>query len=1181
MKRRRWADAVASEQHQLSLTVLLSPSTVGDKSGVDASSSSGGGGGDCGTRGGCDGGDDGGGGGDGGDGGDGGGGGGGVSLHVVPPPPCPAEGNTVAKVLSTDAGGSSGSNDGRSGGAADGCTVDQVHNPDEAGRLPCVPDRRWGRPMAGEHRHPHWRSCQAAVAGTEEGAVTTPPAGSGGGGCGGCGGDSEAGVEAEGSPSPVCATEVGRSCVGCTLPAARVSATAAALLTAADMDEGVTTDDGGKTDSDCTEIGAPGDATGATSGMATPVSDGSDGYNGYAGGAPVTVVAPTAAASYDHYQWHGRHGPAVSTTVAAGSIEAAQPPVLLPDGATVAPVVGAAVALRASVAEQVVVEDDGEDDAAASASGGLVGVGRVGVGFSSGGGHSGVGVTGGGGRARDGGLLPPSHSGSRSFLRRFYPNMRVEYVRVAHPEWESEASAPRPPRRRSWFFDEPGEGENWVADEEDVLEESDGARDDDDDGGGDGSRRRARDAVYVVATDSESDYSDISGSGSSVAGVGDGGDTPPAPRWASESDVTAAHVAAGRDIQGIEWASMTLSRETYRVTRMHDQLRGTMHEDAAAAAAAGEGGTGAAAGGGGGGTAAGAAASSDSVAEPGGAASAPPAPGRVLLETDVRRDARFFHFFHNTRAVKCTVVHFQLRNLVAAPTAGDVYLMHDQGVVHWDKAAATPREVLHLPSDARASVVRPAPVLAPSSALPMASGAGGSTRRRGVVGGVRPGQGGDPTTVAAAAAAARAEAEASAADAERRRRARRRRQWAGSSPWAAAATAAGTSGDPYVLDSLYYSSSGGGGYPPPRRRRRQLLALTPEMADTVARSQLSAFTVRGRLLVAAGFGGELVVKDLSRGRLLHYSLLTHDENAITNAVQLVDGPGVATDGDRLLTASNDCVVRLFDTERLGGGGVGGGGGGSGGGSGGGDSGGAAGAPVASYKLDWAVNAVAQQPRGGKLLAAVGDALSAVLLDASSGKTVATLGGHAQFSFAVSWHPDGHLFATGSQDHTCRVWDVRMISSAMPVPVATAAAGGGVGGGGGGDGGGSGGGGCNGGTGSPVLAVLYAHLGPVRSVAFSPCGRFLGLAEPRDFVHIYDVAGGGAGGGGCGGGSHGGGGGGSLPFGRAQEIDLFGEVGGLAWSPDADALYVGVHDVTYGSLMEFHRTDYRRESWALF
>lgn len=115
----------------------------------------------------------------------------------------------------------------------------------------------------------------------------------------------------------------------------------------------------------------------------------------------------------------------------------------------------------------------------------------------------------------------------------------------------------------------------------------------------------------------------------------------------------------------------------------------------------------------------------------------------------------------------------------------------------------------------------------------------------------------------------------------------------------------------------------------------------------------------------------------------------------------------------------------------------------------------------------------------------------------------------------------------------------------------------------------------GGGGSPVLAVLYAHLGPIRSVAFSPCGRFLGLAEPRDFVHIYDVAGGGAGGGG------GGGGGGGLPFGRAQEIDLFGEVGGLAWSPDADALYVGVHDVTYGSLMEFHRTDYRRESWALF
>lgn len=1078
----------------------------------------------------------------------GGGGGGGGGLDLVSPPTYPIEGNTLASLGSADGGGSS-SSDGRSGGTFDGVAAEGDCDADEAGWPSCAPSGLWGRPMSGEHRRPHWRACQAGVPGEEDGAVVTAEVGNSGGGGGGCGGGDQAGVKGGGGLFPMGATEVSCCSVGCTRPVAHAATATATLMIAADIDEGLKADDDSTLDSDCTEVGALGDdAAGATSGVATPVSDGSVCCSGY--GRTVAAAAAAAPAAFDHYQWHGRHGPVAATTGAVGSIEATQPPIHLPDGATVAPVVGASVTLRASVAEQVVVEDEGEDGVAVAASGGLVGVGSGGVGVISGGGGGVVGSVGRSGRARDGGLLPPSHSGSRSFLRRFYPNLRVEYARVAHPEREVEASAPRPPRRRSWFFDEPGEGENWVADEEeDVEEEADGAHDEED-GGGDGLRRRARDAVYVVATDS--DDSDDSGSDRSVARVGHGSDAPHAPRWASESDVTAAHVAAGRDIQGIEWSSMTFSRETYRVTRMHDQLRGTMQEDAAAAAAAGDVDTDAATGGGGGAAAA-AAASSDGVHGPGGAAAASPPPGRVLLETDVRRDARFFHFFHNTRAVKCTVVHFQLRNLVAAPTAGDVYLMHDQGVVHWDKSAAAPREVLHLPTDARASVVRPPP--APRVAVPPAGAATG-TRRRGLVAGVLAGRGRDSAAVAAAAAAARAEAEASAEDAERRRRARRRRQWALSSPWVAAAETAGGGGDIFVLDNVVCSGvggGGGGGYPPPRRRRRQLLALTPDMVDTVSRSQLSAFTVRGRLLVAAGFGGELVVKDLARGRLLHYSLLTHDENAITNAVQLVDGTGAGTDGDRLLTASNDCVVRLFDTERLGGGdGVG-----RGGGGGGDTNAGGTGAPVAAYKLDWAVNAVAQQPRGGKLFAAVGDALSAVLLDSASGKTVATLGGHTQFSFAVSWHPDGHLFATGSQDHTCRVWDVRMISSAAPVPLATGAAGG-VGGGGGGDG-------------SPVLAVLYAHLGPIRSVAFSPCGRFLGLAEPRDFVHVYDVAGGGAGGGG---------GGGGLPFGRAQEIDLFGEVGGLAWSPDGDALFVGIHDVTYGSLMEFHRTDYRRESWAL-
>lgn len=58
-----------------------------------------------------------------------------------------------------------------------------------------------------------------------------------------------------------------------------------------------------------------------------------------------------------------------------------------------------------------------------------------------------------------------------------------------------------------------------------------------------------------------------------------------------------------------------------------------------------------------------------------------------------------------------------------------------------------------------------------------------------------------------------------------------------------------------------------------------------------------------------------------------------------------------------------------------------------------------------------------------------------------------------------------------------------------------------------------------------------------------------MAEPADFVHIFDTQSG---------------------FLQSQEIDLFGEIAGISFSPDTEALYVGVADRTYGSLLEYKR-----------
>jgi hypothetical protein len=59
-----------------------------------------------------------------------------------------------------------------------------------------------------------------------------------------------------------------------------------------------------------------------------------------------------------------------------------------------------------------------------------------------------------------------------------------------------------------------------------------------------------------------------------------------------------------------------------------------------------------------------------------------------------------------------------------------------------------------------------------------------------------------------------------------------------------------------------------------------------------------------------------------------------------------------------------------------------------------------------------------------------------------------------------------------------------------------------------------------------------------------------MAEPSDFVHVFDT---------------------KQDYAKCQEIDLFGELAGISFSSDSEALYVGVVDRTYGSLLEFKRS----------
>uniref|UniRef100_A0A1J3F2B0 Putative WD repeat-containing protein C2A9.03 n=1 Tax=Noccaea caerulescens TaxID=107243 RepID=A0A1J3F2B0_NOCCA len=141
--------------------------------------------------------------------------------------------------------------------------------------------------------------------------------------------------------------------------------------------------------------------------------------------------------------------------------------------------------------------------------------------------------------------------------------------------------------------------------------------------------------------------------------------------------------------------------------------------------------------------------------------------------------------------------------------------------------------------------------------------------------------------------------------------------------------------------------------------------------------------------------------------------MTCEENAITNAVDI---------------HRNSSGVRNFDMERF--------------------------QLVQHFHYPWPVNRSSVSP-DGKLVAIVGDDPDGLLVDSNNGETVGKLNGHLDYSFASAWHPNGVTFATGNQDKTCRVWDVRNLSKSV--------------------------------------AVLKGNLGAIRSIRFSSDGQYMAMA----------------------------------------------------------------------------------------
>jgi len=278
--------------------------------------------------------------------------------------------------------------------------------------------------------------------------------------------------------------------------------------------------------------------------------------------------------------------------------------------------------------------------------------------------------------------------------------------------------------------------------------------------------------------------------------------------------------------------------------------------------------------------------------------------------------------------------------------------------------------------------------------------------------------------------------------------------------------------------------------------------------------QMCTLCAKEGVIAAGGFAGELLIQrmpdtsslidddnnnnnnnnnnetsseiDGTRSRFDFSRAITDNENGITNAIDIFKSSSGAT---TVACSNNDAMVRMFDAETF--------------------------QSVGTLDPSWAVNYSVAQPcssnGGGRAICVVGDDTEGYIYDLGSGKKVLSLKGHYDYSFAAAWHPDGNIIATGNQDKTTRLYDLRQPSQSF--------------------------------------ALLKAHIGAVRSLRFSPDGAFLAVAEPADYVTLYDMASG------CR---------------RAQTIDLFGEVSGVSFSPDGERLYIAVADITYSSAIQFDK-----------
>eukprot|EP01054_Gregarina_sp_Poly1_P001377 Gregarina_sp_Poly_1__1376@NODE_1340_length_4345_cov_84_710145_g900_i0_p1_GENE_NODE_1340_length_4345_cov_84_710145_g900_i0NODE_1340_length_4345_cov_84_710145_g900_i0_p1_ORF_typecomplete_len509_score73_05WD40/PF00400_32/0_78WD40/PF00400_32/9e03WD40/PF00400_32/2_2e05WD40/PF00400_32/0_3WD40/PF00400_32/1_5e02ANAPC4_WD40/PF12894_7/3_8e02ANAPC4_WD40/PF12894_7/0_002ANAPC4_WD40/PF12894_7/0_011ANAPC4_WD40/PF12894_7/1_1e02eIF2A/PF08662_11/1_7e09Cytochrom_D1/PF02239_16/6_3e02Cytochrom_D1/PF02239_16/0_032Cyt len=199
--------------------------------------------------------------------------------------------------------------------------------------------------------------------------------------------------------------------------------------------------------------------------------------------------------------------------------------------------------------------------------------------------------------------------------------------------------------------------------------------------------------------------------------------------------------------------------------------------------------------------------------------------------------------------------------------------------------------------------------------------------------------------------------------------------------------------------------------------------------------------------------------------------------------------------------------------------------------------------VAKWDIPFRANSVSLHPMKDLLLV-VGDHPSALIYSRSMGPTpigknlrrpflnrvgvsidpmarfssepLFSLKGHHDCGFAAAWSPDCFTFATGNDDETINIWDLRHLRS--------------------------------------PLVVRKTSISACRSLTYSPNGDYLVSAESEDLAIIYDV---------------------KSNYTKIQKVPFFGGCTGAAFSNDGRTLFIGVAaPQKHGGLIEL----YQKEVW---